>query len=201
MENTVHIRPGQRRRRWSIAAAILASLFLVLFSGRPAFTYNVTDENARWASQPAPFHCCAQIHVQYNTFNYPGTTQWAMDQAVNAWNADSGADIEFYKLGGNLTAQDEWNAGDNWYGNTAYSWSPDWYIGQNHFNWAHIVLNAQSMSGLPAYEQIDTAIHEMGHSVGLGHTYGCIGIMEGTSNFCGFTGPTSDDNNGINHLY
>lgn len=149
-------------------------------------------EGYKWHGTPSS-GCCAYIHVQFNTFTYSNTRS-AVTDAMNKWTG-SPANVILQALPGNLTAEDTNDPTVDWVGITFKNTSG------GYFNWAHVVMDEPQMVRLSYSNQVEASMHELGHAMGLDHTYGCIGVMEGTSNYCGYGAPSSDDVAGINALY
>jgi hypothetical protein len=180
-------------RRWRrLLILVLAPVFALLTTTGQASGYAL--EGLRWHGTPTS-GCCAYIHVQFNTFS-SSNDRSVMTDAMNAWTG-SPANVILQALPGNLTVEDT-TATEPWVGATFSN--PNWGS-TGSFVWVHVVMSIPSMNALGYSAQKEASMHELGHAMGIDHTYGCIGVMEGTATFCGYSSPSSDDVAGINALY
>jgi predicted Zn-dependent protease len=158
----------------------------------PASAYHL--EGPRWGGTPTS-GCCANIHVQYASGFYPDD-QVAYNSAIIAWN-QSAANVLLVSGSSKLTIDDVINNSVTWDGITNYTYSG------SSFTAANVLLNYHFTIGYDSSKTKGVAAHELGHALGLAHTSGCVLMTPDTPtrSSCGISGPTSDDVNGVNHLY
>jgi len=183
-----------KRRALSLIIVSIVSVCTVFLLNMNAYAFKL--EGPKWAGQPPPHTCCANIYVKQG----PATSydSAAYNYAISAWN-NAPADIFFQSGSGEVYTTDTYNSGVTWDGLTNYG-----YDSNNHFTYANVYLNYYYTVGYPTARIQGIAVHELGHSVGLAHAGGCV-IMVADSYTrwytCKITTPQPDDDDGIGALY
>jgi hypothetical protein len=178
------------RKRRRLGLTVIMSAFFALVAADPAGAYVL--ESSGWHGGPGKGVCCAYIHVQYNS-NLINADAGLTNNGIRAWNA-SPAPVILQQLSGSLQV----NSTER-YDMAAPSWT-SYATSGGYFTYAHIYYNDHVMANYGQPYANNIAMHELGHAMGLDHTHGCIGVMDGDV-ICGFTAPQQDDINGISALY
>ena len=185
----------------TVAVGCLATC-VIAFGSQSAAAYVL--EGPRWPGQAAPHTCCATL--TYRNIAPDARDFNAGTMGANAWNTSPAQVYLKTSLTGDITFEEANSASLQWDGLT--TWST--YVGGNGVTYFKagmtIQVNDYFLRGYsPAMAQSVSA-HEFGHSVGLGHNYGCV-LMNPYTNArfisaCGYVStPQADDVNGANALY
>jgi hypothetical protein len=154
----------------------------------------------RWAGQPAPPTCCAQItyrNIAGQTRNING-----LNNGAYAWSASAAPAVISLNNSYMINAYDVDNSSVSWDGLTSWSfyYGSD---GRKYFNWGtNLRLNNHYTKNYTATTIKGLAAHEFGHALGLDDRSSGCEIMNGTTaSRCGLSTPQTDDVNGIKALY
>lgn len=174
-----------RRHGFAMAMAQIPLLGLMLFVIAPASAYQLLG--GKWST------------LQLNYYIDGATYQSEIGSAANSWNYYTGNKVQLSRVYGQyenirlLTAN---YGATSWYA-TAWN-SPSFQ--SIPYTYSQIRINSQNLSWLSYSDRQEVVAHELGHSLGLGHTNltGCILMKAG--GFCAVY-PRADDINGIYALY
>lgn len=173
---------------------------LGLIASVPAQAYIL--EGPRWAGQPAPPTCCAQI--TYRNFAGQSRNINGLNNGAYAWSASAAPVVisSTSSAGYMINAYDVDNSSVSWDGLTSYTWYTG-SDGRKYFNFSpNLRLNNHYTKNYSASTIKGLAAHEFGHALGLDDRSSGCEIMNGsTASRCGLSTPQTDDINGIKALY
>jgi hypothetical protein len=177
-----------------LAIALVLSITLLLFQMHPTSAY--TLENVKWANQPSPGSCCANLTVNMSSVGY-SIDQTGWNNGMAAWNDDSQAFITWQTTTGYsvIDLYDTYDSGVTWVGEAPYQQD------SGYFTLAAGYLNYYYTQNMSADAIQGVAAHELGHIAGLGHSQYCNTVMYASVGLCQADTPQSDDEQGINALY
>jgi len=173
---------------------VLITVAALIFGTNTASAYNL--EGYKWGGTPSS-GCCASIYFGFRG-SYLSDVETAFTNGYEAWN-ESAANVVFVDNGSaNISFEGADNSGVTWDGLTTYN-----TLSNGTFSYAWAYVNYYYTRGYSASVTQGVAAHELGHVLGLAHTNGCVLMTPDTPTraACGIDTPTSDDINGVNHLY
>lgn len=128
--------------------------------------------------------------------DYPpyGAYDTALDSAIVTWTGTA-TPVYFYATSGGTHSIGARNGGDNGYA----GWVTIYCAGSGgHRSSSALILNSYYLDSYSQFGKIGAASHELGHYLGLGHSYytAIMGYNDGS-----FNSPRTDDVCGVNTMY
>ncbi|AGK96512.1 matrixin family metalloprotease [Clostridium pasteurianum] len=189
------------RAKKCIFTILFISILLVIFYSISVFAYNTFNEHTR-SSRVDPMY--------YSIDSSANSYSSAIFDGVGAWNDSS----HYTRLLYNSDAADVFFSADAFADESAHIIAKTLFISvdadfqlysvnPNVSNWDInlIEINTLVMPKLTAYKQQGTMAHELGHAMGLAHNTNPHSIMCQLKDHRAVNYPTTDDINGIIHLY
>lgn len=177
-----------RWRAYVAGAATIALVGLTGVSGAPtadAATYT----GCRWGSS----------QLRFNVDNTSQTARDAINQASGNYTTNTSAKIT------NISTYSAWAAQNADFGPNGLHGEARWKCDGNNITYeSQTYLNNYYMSGKPVAQLRVVWLHEMGHSLGLGHSTSTGDVMYECPS-CAYSAGTRylslDERNAINYLY